>query len=86
MENEKGEVVHARMTVGDGAERQQIDKLTVGIPLSAIEDSGLKKLIYWWVEEFEKAYIDWSAEKIVLVYRHESYLPSGYESEPDIED
>ena len=86
MGNKKGEVVHSRKTVGEGAERQQIDTLTVGIPLAAIEDSGIKKLVYWWVEEFENAYIDWNTEKIVLIYRHESYLPSGYESEPDSED
>lgn len=56
----------------------QVDTLMTKIPLDCIGEEGLKLLAYWYVEDFDYAYIDWEKDEMVLTYRTLHYLPEGY--------
>jgi len=57
------------------AHAKQLDKIFVEIPLSVLPDGGREDLIYWWVEAFDKALIDWKSGTIKLEYTAFHYLP-----------
>ena len=74
---EAGIVTHTR-TVKDGL---QTDRIRVCVPLSALSEEARTTLDYWWVEDFNYAFIDWEEGLIKLYYRTDHYLPEGYEHE-----
>lgn len=59
----------------------QKDRLRVTIPLTALSEEVNRVLDDWWVEEFQRAYIDWEKGEIILDHETEHYLPKGYEEE-----
>lgn len=81
MANEKkfelGKVIHTK-TIKDGL---QTDRIRICVPLSALSEEAQATLDYWWVEEFDYAFIDWNEGLIKLYYKTEHYLPEGYEPE-----
>ncbi|MCQ5128807.1 hypothetical protein NE562_03990 [Butyricicoccus faecihominis] len=72
-----GEVTHSRVVDGD----LQTDRFSVKIPLSVLSDEAKDLLDYWYVEEFDYAYLDRESGLLVLVATHEGVLPDGYEPE-----
>lgn len=82
MENGKkfelGKLVHTRTVDTDGF---QTDRFRVSIPIDCMEETVQDKLLYWGVEEWDCAFIDWNEGLIKLYYKTEHYLPEGYEPE-----
>ncbi len=76
--NKMGTVVHDREV---NVNNVQTDTLTTKIPLDCIGEEGLKALAYWYVEDFDYAYIDWEKDEVVLTYKAYHVLPEGYVSE-----
>lgn len=73
-----GDAVHTRTVDAEGL---QIDRIRVSIPISALSQDAKALLDYWWVEEFNYAFIDWNEGLIKLYYKTQHYLPDGYEPE-----
>lgn len=66
--------------------RIQTDSIKVSIPISVLSDDAQKLLTYWWVEDFDYAYINWQDGEIRLGYRTAHYLPAEYDDEELDED
>lgn len=70
-----GNVVHSKEVDVNNVQK---DTLITNIPLDCIGEEGLKLLAYWYVEDFDYAYIDWDKDEIVLTYKAYHVLPEGY--------
>ena len=86
MEFKNGKVKHKKKIVRSDGEIVQTDSLTTTIPLDAIDEDGVSLLDYWWVEEFDRAYIDWKNYQIVLDYKTTHYLNECDVDSDEIED
>ena len=75
---ELGKVDHTRTVDTEGL---QTDRFRVSIPIDCLEDAVQDKLLYWCVEEFDFAFIDWNEGIIKLYYKTEHYLPEDYQPE-----
>ena len=73
-----GTVEHKREMFKEDGKYRQDDTLTTKISLNALQDKSKYLLGYWWVEDFDYAYIDWESNEFVMVYRTKHYVPEDY--------
>ena len=67
-------VEHRRSISKEETQYVQTDTLTTKISLYSLENKSKFLLDYWWVEDFDRAYIDWENHEIVLVHTAEHYV------------
>lgn len=73
-----GTVEHKREMFKEDGKYRQDDTLTTKISMDALQDKSKYLLNYWWVEDFDCAYIDWDKNEFVMVYRTKHYVPEDY--------
>ena len=71
-------VEHRRSISKEENQYVQADTLTTKISLYSLENKSKFLLDYWWVEDFDRAYIDWENHEIVLVHTAEHYVPKDH--------
>lgn len=67
----------------------QIDKFKTTINLDILREEDKDLLRYWCIEDFDRAYISWKDNQLILDYQTVHYLPEDYALEilkdPDVE-
>lgn len=83
------EVDHDKTVSKDEQGYYQVDNFKAKINLDILREEDKDLLRYWCIEDFDRAYIDWGKNQLILDYSTLHYLPEDYALEilknPDVE-
>lgn len=74
----EGKTEHTRYISKEEDAYVQDDILTTRISLNVLGYEDVHLLAHWGVDEFDRAYIDWNSQEIVLDYVAEHYISEDY--------